>query len=100
MERLSTIFAWTVAVLAGLAVIGAIAYAITWEVCAICRTLADYRARTRGPSYDPTTRYWPEHAHVRVIDGITDEEADQVHQMAARVLAGDRLQEVAQETRP
>jgi hypothetical protein len=42
--NLDVIFAWIVGVLAGLAVIGALAFAITWEVCAIKRTLAAHRA--------------------------------------------------------
>jgi hypothetical protein len=94
MEHLSVLFAWTVAVLAGLVVLGALAYAITWEVCAIRRTIADHRSRTTVPPFDPTSRYWPEHSAVTVVDGVTDDERDQVRRMAARVLAGD------QETRP
>jgi hypothetical protein len=90
---LSTIFAWTVAVLAGLAVIGALAYAITWEVCGIRRTLA--RSRTTVPPFDPSTRYWPEHSAVRVVDGVTDDERDQVRRMAGRVLAGHPIREPA-----
>jgi hypothetical protein len=36
---LSTIFAWTVTILAAVAVVGALAYAIVWEVAAIRRVL-------------------------------------------------------------
>jgi hypothetical protein len=93
MPDLSTLFAWTVAILAGLAVIGALAVVLTAEVYAIRRTLADYRARTTTPA---SSRYWPEHSAVRVVDGITDDERDQVRRMADRVLAGDRIQEIAQ----
>lgn len=41
-----------VGVLAGLAVIGALAFAVTWEWCAIRRTLAAHRdaAATRPPT--------------------------------------------------
>jgi hypothetical protein len=94
-----TIFAWIVATLAGLAVVGAIAYAITWEVCAIRRTIAADRSVYVRPSrFDPSTRYWPEHSAVKVVDGITDEEADRVRDAARRILDGDRVPEVAQGT--
>jgi hypothetical protein len=63
---LSTIFAWIVAILAGLATIGALAFVVVWEVCAIRRTLAEHRQRTTVPPFDPTTRYWREHAHLTV----------------------------------
>jgi hypothetical protein len=43
MSTLETIFAAAVAVLAALAVIGALVFAVVWEVCAIRRTLADRR---------------------------------------------------------
>jgi hypothetical protein len=39
----SVIFAWIIAVLAGAACIGALAFVIVWEVCAIRRTLAAHR---------------------------------------------------------
>ena len=38
MDHLSVIFATLVTVLAGIAVIGALAFAVVWEVCAIRRT--------------------------------------------------------------
>jgi hypothetical protein len=41
----SLIFAHVVAVLAAIAVIGALTFAIIWEVCAIRRTLAAHRKR-------------------------------------------------------
>jgi hypothetical protein len=53
----SIIFAWIVGVLAALAVIGALAFAVVWEVCAIRRTLAQHRTASR---FDPSTRYWRE----------------------------------------
>ena len=40
---LDVIFAYLVGVLAGLAVIGALALALVWEWCAIRRTLAAHR---------------------------------------------------------
>jgi hypothetical protein len=43
MGSLEVIFGGVVLVLAGLAVIGALVFAVVWEVCAIRRTLADRR---------------------------------------------------------
>ena len=43
MGTVETIFGVVVLVLAGLAVIGALAFAVVWEVCAIRRTLAAHR---------------------------------------------------------
>jgi hypothetical protein len=43
MGSLETIFAVVVTALAALAVIGALSFAVVWEVCAIRRTLADRR---------------------------------------------------------
>jgi hypothetical protein len=40
---LSTVFAWTVTILAGAAVLGALVFVIVWEVAAIRRTLDDHR---------------------------------------------------------
>ena len=57
---LDVIFASVVAVLAGVAVVGALVFVIVWEVCAIRRTLADHRRRA-GP---PERSYWREHAAV------------------------------------
>jgi hypothetical protein len=45
MGSLEVIFAAVVAVLAAVAVIGALVYAITWEVAAIRRVLAAHRDR-------------------------------------------------------
>jgi hypothetical protein len=50
MGTLETIFAAVVVTLAALAVIGALAFVIVWEVCAIRRTLAD-----RRPDRQPLT---------------------------------------------
>jgi hypothetical protein len=44
MGTVETVFATVVAVLAAVAVIGALVFAVVWEVCAIKRTLAAYRA--------------------------------------------------------
>jgi hypothetical protein len=43
MDHLSAIFAVIVTVLAGIAVIGALAFAVVWEVCAIRRTIERHR---------------------------------------------------------
>ena len=54
----SVIFAWIIAVLAGLACIGALAVVIVAEWYAIRRTIE--RHRRPGPAYDPTGRWWRE----------------------------------------
>jgi hypothetical protein len=92
-----TIFASIVAVLAGLATIGALAFAVVWEVCAIRRTLAEHRART-GPAsrFDPSTRYWREHSAVT----IPEHERDPVRDGARRVLAGDGIRDIAEHRQP
>jgi hypothetical protein len=61
---LSLLFAWAVTILAGLACIGALAVVIVAEVYAIRRTID--RHRRPGPAYDPTGRWWREHAHLTV----------------------------------
>jgi hypothetical protein len=69
----STIFAWTVTVLAGLAVLAVLAFIIVWAVLGIRRELARDRrppASHGRPSRldgDPSSRYWPEHAHLNVV---------------------------------
>jgi hypothetical protein len=52
MGNLDVIFATVVGVLAGIAVIGALVYAVVWEWCAIRRTLA---AQLTNPSPTGTT---------------------------------------------
>ena len=59
---LSTVFAWTVTILAALAVIGALAVVIVAEVYAIRRTIE--RHRKPGPAYDPAGRWWRERSAV------------------------------------
>jgi hypothetical protein len=48
---LDVIFAYVVGVLAGLAVIGALAFVLVWEWCAIRRTLAAHRRRPSNESF-------------------------------------------------
>jgi hypothetical protein len=57
---LDVIFAIIVGVLAGLAVIGALAFALVWEWCAIRRTLATHRGQL------PNESYWRDHAALRI----------------------------------
>jgi hypothetical protein len=59
----STVFAYAVTVLAGLAVLAVLAFIIVWAVLGIRRELARHRAVSR---FDPTTRYWREHSALRV----------------------------------
>jgi hypothetical protein len=60
MPTPDVIFALVVGVLASLAIIGALVFAITWEVCAIRRTLADHRRRTASDGF------WRDHAAVTI----------------------------------
>ena len=60
----SVIFAWIIAVLAGLACIGALAVVLVAEWYAIRRTIE--RHRRPRPAYDPTGRWWREHSHLTV----------------------------------
>jgi hypothetical protein len=60
MESLELVFATVVGVLAGLAVIGALLFAVTWEVAAIRRVLE----RNRKPS--PDDLFWSDHRAVRI----------------------------------
>jgi hypothetical protein len=67
MPSLEAIFGTVVVTLAALAVIAVLAYVIVWAVCGIRRTLAQDRAVSR---FDPSTRYWPEHSAVNVVESI------------------------------
>ena len=60
----SIVFAWIIAILAGLACIGALAVVLVAEWYAIRRTIE----RHRRPSTltDPSGRWWREHAHLTV----------------------------------
>jgi hypothetical protein len=62
---LNLIFAYIVAVLAALAVIGALVFAVVWEVCAIRRTIERHR-RPGSTLIDPSGRWWREHSHLTV----------------------------------
>ena len=52
MGTLEAVFAVVVTVLAAMAVIGALVFAVVWEVCAIRRTLAAHRERAGRPLSD------------------------------------------------
>jgi hypothetical protein len=62
MGTLETAFAVLVTLLAAAAVIGALVFAVVWEVCAIRRTLAGHR---RAQAEPPAT-YWRDHQAVAV----------------------------------
>jgi hypothetical protein len=57
---LDVIFAAVVGVLAGLAVVGALAVALVWEWCAIRRVLADHRRRAAPDGF------WRDHAAMTI----------------------------------
>jgi hypothetical protein len=50
MGAVETAFAYAVAILAAVAVIGALAFVLVWEWCAIKRTLAAHRVATSSPT--------------------------------------------------
>jgi hypothetical protein len=57
---LDVILATMVGVLAALAVIGALVFALVWEWCAIRRTLAAHRHQT------PNESFWRDHAALTI----------------------------------
>jgi hypothetical protein len=59
---LETIFATVVLVLAAVACVGALVFAVVWEVCAIRRTLERYRKPT------PEETFWRDHAALTAPD--------------------------------
>jgi O-antigen ligase len=66
MPSLDVIFAWIIAVLAGLACIGALAVVLVAEWYAIRRTIERHR-RPDGAGQPPASaRYWQEHSHLTV----------------------------------
>jgi hypothetical protein len=52
LGTIETVFAIVVTLLAAAAVIGALAFALVWEVCAIRRTLDAHRAAVGRPPTD------------------------------------------------
>jgi hypothetical protein len=82
---LDVIFAFVVAVLAGLAVIGLLVFVLVWEWCAIRRTLAIHRGQMpEGP--------WHERG---ALVPSNPAEHELIRQGARRVLAGDSLRGIA-----
>jgi hypothetical protein len=61
----SIVFAWIIAILAGLACIGALAVVLVAEWYAIRRTIQRHR-QPRATLTDPSGRWWREHAHLTV----------------------------------
>ena len=61
---LSIIFAWTIAILAGVACVGALAVVIVAEVYAIRRTIERHRRPEPRPAHQ--ARYWLEHSALTV----------------------------------
>jgi hypothetical protein len=86
METLETVFAAVVAVLAALAVIGALVFMVIWEWCAIRRTLAVHR---RQP---PDASRWREGSSA---SSTTPAEHDLIREGAGRILAGHPLRGIA-----
>jgi hypothetical protein len=82
---LDVIFAAVVAVLAGLAVIGALVVVLVWEWCAIRRTLAAHRRQT-------AEGFWRERGALLATNPA---EHAPIREGARRVLAGDSLYEIA-----
>jgi len=82
---LDVVFAYVVGVLAALAVIGALAFALVWEWCAIRRTLAAHRHRA-------PEGFWRERG---ALTPIIPAEREQVRQGARRLLAGNSLRGLA-----
>jgi hypothetical protein len=82
---LEAVFASVVAVLAGLAVIGALAFALVWEWCAIRRTLAAHRHRA-------PEGFWRERG---ALTPISPAERERIREGAGRVLAGQALRGLA-----
>jgi hypothetical protein len=84
---LDVVFAYLVGVLAGLAVIGALAVALVWEWCAIRRTLAAHRHRAPDG-------FWRERGALTPIIPV---EREQIRRGARRVMAGQSLRGLALE---
>ena len=82
---LDVVFAYVVGVLAGLAVIGALAFALVWEWCAIRRTLAAHR-------HQAPDGFWRDRG---ALPAISPAEREPIREGARRLLAGQSLQELA-----
>jgi hypothetical protein len=78
---LDVVFAYVVGVLAGLAVIGALAVALVWEWCAIRRTLAAHR-------HQAPEGFWHDRG---ALPPSSPPESEPIRKGARRVLAGQPL---------
>jgi hypothetical protein len=84
---LDVVFAYVVGVLAGLAVIGALAFALVWEWCAIRRTLAAHRHRAPDG-------FWRDRG---ALTPTIPAESGPIREGARRILAGQSLRGIALE---
>jgi hypothetical protein len=84
---LDVVFAYVVGMLAGLAVIGALAFALVWEWCAIRRTLAAHR-------HQASDGFWRERG---ALTPVIPAESEPIREGARRVLAGQSLRGTALE---
>jgi O-antigen ligase len=66
MPSLDLLFAWTIAILAGLACIGALAVVLVAEWYAIMRTIRRHRRPDAAGQTPASARYWREHSAVTV----------------------------------
>jgi hypothetical protein len=82
---LDVIFAYVVGVLAGVAVIGALAFVLVWEWCAIRRILAAHRQQASGGRSPARGALAP----------TSPAEHEPIRDGADRVLAGESLREIA-----
>ena len=82
---LDVVFAYVVGVLAGLAVIGALAVALVWEWCAIRRTLAAHRHRSPDG-------FWRERG---ALLPIGPPESKQIREGSRQIGAGQSLRGIA-----
>jgi hypothetical protein len=78
---LDVVFAYVVGVLAALAVIGALAFVLVWEWCAIRRTLAAHRHRALDGLWRERGALMP----------IIPAERERIREGARRILAGQSL---------
>jgi hypothetical protein len=86
MPSLDVIFAYVVGVLAAVAVIGALVYAVVWEVCAIRRTLAAHR---RQP---PDASFWH---HRGTVTPTSPTEGELIREGTRRIQDGQPLRRIA-----
>ena len=81
------VFAYVVGVLAGLAVIGALAFALVWEWCAIRRTLAAHRHRAADG-------FWRERG---ALSPISPPESEQIREGGRQMGAGQSRRGIARD---